>query len=420
MLFNKPRAVDYMRRCGLDALVATSPITITYFTDYFLWTDSLFKEYMMSPGAPPNLAQAYAVFPLEGEPALVVNPLTAINAADIWVRDLHVFGETGLDNSFPPKVFPAGARRLYDLLHGARRNATPTDALLSILQARGLTEARIGLEMEGLTPKAKRALDGALPRAIVKDCSNLLRLIRAVKSPDELDRMTCAAQINEQVGMECLAMARPGRRLADLIQHYRARVAELGAEFDHFAYGIQGMGIATEPDYRFTDDDVLFVDFGCIYRRYFSDTGTTLAMAAPSPNLLERHAALRACLAAGVQAVRPGVKASAVRSAMWQTLTAHGIAASFPHGHGLGLEVRDYPILVADNGLRLRDDCVDVPSDLQLEVDMVFNLEAAVFMPGIGSPHIEQSFVVTPEGCRPLTPQDRSQPVEPGAFTAGI
>ena len=420
MLFNKSRAIEYMRRCGVDALVATSPVNITYFTDYFLWTDSLFKEYMMSPGAPPNLAQAYAVFPLEGEPALVVSPLTAVNAADLWVRDLHIFGDTGLDDSLPPRTLPSAVRRVYDLLHGPRQNATPTDALLSILKARGLTEACIGMEMEGLTPKAKQALDGALSRAVVKDCSNLLRLIRAVKSPDEIERLGRSAQINEQVGMECLALARPGRPLADLVQHYRERTGELGADFDHFAYGISGMGIATEPDYRLADDDMLFVDFGCIYRRYFSDTGTTLAMCAPSPTLLERHAALRACMSAGMQAVKPGAKSSAVRGAMWQTLNAHGITASFPHGHGLGLEVRDYPLLFADNSLRLRDDCVDVPSDLPLEVDMVFNLEAAVFMPGIGSPHIERSFVVTPEGCRPLTPQDRSQPVEPGAFVAGL
>jgi Xaa-Pro dipeptidase len=419
MLFNRSRAIEYMRRCGVDALVATSPINIMYFTDYYMWMDPLFKEYMMSPGAPSYLAQAYAVFPLEGEPALVVSPLNAVNAADLWVRDLYAFGATGLDDSIPPGPLPAAARRIYDVLHAPHQNATPTDALLSILKARGLMEARIGLEMEGLTPPAKQALDGALPRATVKDCSNLLRLIRAVKSPDEIERMARSAQINEQVGMECLAMARPGRPLADLVQHYRARATELGAEFDHFAYGIHGMGISTELDFRFPEDDVLFVDFGCLYRRYFSDTGTTLATGAIAPTLLDRHAALRACMAAGMQTVKPGVKASAVRGAMAQTLKEHGITAANPHGHGLGLEIRDYPILVADNGLRLRDDCVDVPSDLPLEVDMVFNLEAAVFMAGVASPHIERTFVVTPDGCRPLTPQDRSGPVQPGAKALG-
>jgi Xaa-Pro aminopeptidase len=91
----------------------------------------------------------------------------------------------------------------------------------------------------------------------------------------------------------------------------------------------------------------------------------------------------------------------------------HDITASFPHGHGLGLEVRDYPIIVADNEKRIRDDCVDVSSDLPLESDMVINLEAMIAMPGTGSLHIEQSFVVTPEGSRLLAPQDRTGPIQP-------
>jgi Xaa-Pro aminopeptidase len=419
MLFNKPRAMEYMRRCGIDALVATSPINITYFTDYYFWLDPMFKEYWMSPGASSSLGQAYAVFPLEGEPALVVGPQQAVNAADLWVRDLHLYGDTGLDDSLPPTALPGEAERLYDLLHRPQRNSTPTEALLSILKARGLAGARIGLEMEGLTLPAKQALQGALPRAVVKDCSNLLRLIRAVKSADEMDRIARSAQINEEAGMESLALARPGGPVADIVQHFRARVTELGADFDHFGYGFRGLGVATEPDYRLADDDVMFMDWGCNYRRYYSDTGTTLAMEAPATLMLERHAALRAGMAAGMQMIGPGVKASAVRGAMQQALNAHGITACNPHGHGVGLEIRDYPIIVADNGLRLRDDCIDVPSDLALEVDMVFNLEAAIFMPGSGSPHIERSFVVTPEGGRSLTAQDRSGPVWPRSVAAG-
>lgn len=416
MLFNKPHAMEYMRRCGLEALVATSPINITYFSDYYFWLDPMFKEYWLSPGASSNLAQGYAVFPLEGEPALVVGPQQVVNTADLWVRDVHTYGGTGLDDSLPPAALPGEAERLYAVLHRPGHNATPTEALLNILRARGLAKARIGLEVEGLTPPAKHALTDALPHAVVKDCSNLLRLIRAVKSPEEIDRLARSAQINEQAGMECLSLARPGQPIADIVQHFRARVAELGAEFDHFGFGYRGMGVATEPNYPLADDDVLFVDWGCNYRRYYSDTGTTLAVRDIAPALIERHAALRACLATGMEAIRPGVKASAVRGAMQQTLGAHGITASNPHGHGVGLEIRDYPILVADNGQRLRDDCIDVPSDLPLEVDMVFNLESAIFMPGVGSPHIEKSFVVTPDGCRLLIPQDRSGPARPGQW----
>ena len=112
MLFNRARAIDYMREYGLDVLVATSPVNITYFTDYFCWIDPLFKEFMMVPGASSNLAQAYAVFPFEGEPALVVNPLFAVNAEELWVKDLHIFGSAGLDDSLPAGELPTAAAPL--------------------------------------------------------------------------------------------------------------------------------------------------------------------------------------------------------------------------------------------------------------------------------------------------------------------
>ncbi len=415
MLFNRSRAIDYMREYELDALVATSFANITYFSDYFCWIDPIFKEYMMVPGASSNLAQAYAVFPLEGEPALVLGPPFAVNAADLWVRDVHIFGATGLDHSLPPPEPPEDLRRFVDLMNAQQTNATPTDALVSILSQRGLSGGRIGLDTEDLPPETHDQITRALPQASFQNCTNLIRLLRMVKSEEEMRRLTRSAEINEEVGIECLNMARPGTPISELVRHYRARAGELGADFDHFAFGVRGLGMATETSYRLAEDDVLYVDWGCIYDHYFSDTGTTLAMREPEAHLEARHAALRACMAAGMEALRPGAKASAAQGAMLQTLNDNGITITFPHGHGLGLEVRDYPILVADNGLRIRDDCVDVASDLPLEADMVLNLEAMVSLAGIASLHIEQSFVVTPEGSRPLVPQDRSGPLQPSA-----
>ena len=416
MLFNKTRAQEYMRRFGVDALVATSPVNITYFSDYRCWIDPLFKAYMMAPGAPSDLdpTAAYAIFPLAGEPALVASPTFAVNASDLWVRDVHIFGDHGLDDSLPLPTLSDTEQRIFDILHRPQQNTTPTDALLSVLKARGLTSARIGIEMEGLSPTAKNAIDAGLPKAQIKDCSNLIRLIRMVKTEDELARLIHSAEISETAAMEALAPARPGQPIADVVQHYRQQIAKKGADFDHFAFGMRGLGLATEPDYILTDDDILYVDFGCIYKGCFSDSGTTLTMREPSETLITRHRALRECVEAGVTEMAPGAKASAAQAAMWKTLNSHGITASSPHGHGLGLEVRDYPIIVADNGQRIQDECVDIPSDLPLETNMVLNLEAMISMPGVGSLHIEQSFLVTPDGSRPLVPQNRMRPVQPG------
>lgn len=415
MLCNLERAFAYMRQCELDVLVATSPTNVRYFSDYACWIDPLFKEYMVKPGGSNSPAQEQiAVLPLSGEPALILSPLFAVNAAHLWVRDIRVYGDAGLDESLSPHELPNAARNILERLHNGRASRNGVDALAKLLRERGLSGARIGVEMESMTLIEKGALLEALPEATLKDCTNLVRLIRAVKSAEEISRLERGAEISEQAAMESYAMAEPGRDWAELAQYFRTRLGESGAELDHFSYAPYGMGIATEPHYLLTPKDVMYVDWGCIYQGYFSDTGTTLALRELSPALKERFGWIRDAIDAGIERLRPGVKASAVQHAMWQTLRVHSPVVSYPHGHSFGLDVRDYPILAPDTGLRIRDDCIDVPSDLPLEPDMVINLEAPIFMPGVGSVHIEQSFVITGNGSRPLIAQERSQPVRLG------
>ena len=183
MLLNKSRALEYMRRSNLDAIVATSPVNVEYLTDYYWWLDPISKEYMGNPGASSDLAHLYAVLPAEGEPGLVLNPLLAVNAADLWVKDIHVYGNASLERSTPPESIPLDLSRFYELLSKATPNATPLDAFIEILTQRGLTNARIGIEWDGVTPARREAIQERLPNAQFLDCSNLFRLIRAVKRP---------------------------------------------------------------------------------------------------------------------------------------------------------------------------------------------------------------------------------------------
>ena len=410
MLLNRDRAAKYMREHGLDAIVAASPVNVRYFSGYACWLAPLFREYMSSPGASSDLSQRnFAVLPLHGEPALIVESMFAATAADSWVTDIHPVGDAGFELPSNRRTLPKGLARVADAVQPAR-NATALDALIEALEERNLIRARIGVELEAVPGRMARALSDRLPGAQLLDCTNLIRLIRSVKSADELACLERAGVIAERAVQEAVATLRPGRQASEMIQRFRAGIAGSGADFDHFAFGPRGLGIATDGGYTFTDDDVSYIDFGCIYQGYFSDSGTTVFVGEPTDSMLRRHRAIRACLNAGSAAIRPGVNGSQVCVAMWEALTEHGVTHSFPHGHGIGLEVRDYPIIVPDNGLRIRDDCIDIPSDLPFEAGMVVNLEAAVFILGEASVHTEQSYVITEEGVRPLTDQLREQP----------
>ena len=413
MLFNVERAREFMRECGLDALIATSPVNITYFTDYFIWIDGLMKEYMVRPGGSADLAQGYALFPLDGEPALAVTgSMLAVNGADLRVRDLRISGDSGLDWSLPPRPLPDRMDRLYTLLKSEPDYGTTTEALAGALGDRGLSGGTLGVEAGGMTAARYEELRQALPGARLLDCSNLIRLLRMVKTGDEIDRLAQAAEISEAAAMTAMEQASPGDNVQDVIHRFRAELGKRGADLDHFAFGVHGLGIATEPDFILGESEVEYVDWGCRYRSCYSDTGTTFAMEPLSDDMQDRFDVLRASMDAGLAAIRPGVNASTVQAAMQDVVDGAGLAM-YPHGHGVGMEVRDYPVLAPDNGLSISDDCVDIPSDLPIEEDMVLNVEAPLCLAGVGSLHLEQSVVVTESGSRPLTDQQRDRPVFP-------
>jgi Xaa-Pro aminopeptidase len=407
-----------MSRARVDALIATSPVSVTYLTDYYIWLDPLMLEYMARPGASSALSPLFAVLPREGDPALVVSPILAANAADLWVQDLYCFGDPGVDLTFHPPAETELEKRLRRVLASAGSFPTAVDALVAAIKDRGLAAGRLGIELDGLPSPLRDRLRQALPAAELLDCSNLLRLLRAVKSEDEITRLRRAGEISEVAVMEALQAAGPGVLMSDVIGRYRASVAQMGADFDHFAYAPRGMGIATEPDHQLTSHDVMYVDFGCKHRYVCSDSGTTLVVDEWTRELERLFLVARESMDAGIRSLRPGVRGSAVQREMQEAMAERGVSITYPHGHSLGLALRDYPILVPATGLPIKDGCIDVSSDLALEPNMVINLEAPILIFGLGSVHVEQTFLITERGAEPLLPQERSRPVRTNRVTA--
>lgn len=413
-LFNSARARRYMKDTGLEALVASSALNVRYVTGYACWLDPQFRDYMMNPGSSDELTQrSYALCPLEGEVALVVKSLMAVDAADLGIKDIRLYGNAGVDYSMLSSPATNVEARFLSLLRDTGSETTAIGALASALRDRGLADGKLGFEMAGLSSSVLDEIRRSLPRAEVKDCSNLLRLVRAVKTPDEIVLLVRAAEIAESSAREVLAQAKVGGRANELVQDFRTRVRGQDAVYDHFSFSLRGLGICSDPHYVFRPDDVLFIDYGCIVSSYFSDSGTTLAFSDLSPELARRHTALYSAVSEGARAMRPGARSSSVQRVMAEVLKENGITNAFPHGHGMGLEIRDYPILVPPNGNEIRDECIALNSDLFLEESMIINLEASLFMPTAGALQIEKTFLVTANGARDLILQDRSRPYLP-------
>jgi Xaa-Pro dipeptidase len=376
--------------------------------------------FLVPPGGRGKLVMRnLAVLPRAGEQLLVLEPLWALNATDSWVSDVRIAGSAEFRAPDQAVTVPEGQRALYEELSTAAWPAEPLDALVAALAERGLSNSRIGVELEGVEAADVAELKRRLPRASLLDCTNLLRLVRAVKTDAEVACLQRAATIAETAIAGVVGALGPGATVGEAAAEFRAAVAREGADFDHFAVGPRGLGFAAGGPLRFERDDALYLDFGCIDGGWFSDSGTTLCLGEPSATTLEQFAAVRDSVAAGAAALVPGERASVAEAAMRAALAQRGIVQSLAHGHGLGIEVRDLPLVMVDNGAFIRDECVDLPADLRLEENMVINLEAPLLTPGVRSVHCEQTFVVTATGSRPLIAQDREAPILAGVPASG-
>jgi Xaa-Pro aminopeptidase len=136
--------------------------------------------------------------------------------------------------------------------------------------------------------------------------------------------------------------------------------------------------------------DSLFVDLYCRVGHYVGDSTRCFSAGAAPPWLRAAHERLERTLAALALDIRPGATAGDLDRRCRELLTDAG--GVFPHhtGHGVGLRAHEPPYLVPGSRDTLRTG------------DLVC-VEPGLYFAGRGGVRLEEVFLVTEDGARPLT-----------------
>ncbi len=134
------------------------------------------------------------------------------------------------------------------------------------------------------------------------------------------------------------------------------------------------------------------LDFGAIVDGYCSDMTRTVCAGEPSPELQKMVDVVAESQRAGVAAVKAGAKAADVDKVCRDVIAEAGWGEAFMHstGHGVGLDIHEAP-------------WVSATSTDTLAPGHVVTVEPGVYLEGLGGVRIEDTVVVTDDGCYPLT-----------------
>ncbi|WNY24312.1 Methionine aminopeptidase 1, mitochondrial [Methanimicrococcus hongohii] len=133
------------------------------------------------------------------------------------------------------------------------------------------------------------------------------------------------------------------------------------------------------------------------YNRYFGDMTRTVIRGEVSEKLILMYDAVKGAQEIGVKTAKPGVTCAEVHNAVCDYLENAGFdtyrsgsKVGFIHttGHGVGLDIHEMPS-VSDN-------------PHVLEEGNVITIEPGLYYPGVGGIRIEDTIVITKDGCRNL------------------
>ncbi len=245
-------------------------------------------------------------------------------------------------------------------------------------------------------------LQGLLPSATFIKGTDLVRKLRLIKSPDEIDVMRRAGAVTEAAFAETLKHLRIGMTETEICAEVDLQLRKHGAIGPSFTTAMYNSGpnrpvaLGHENNSRnapLVAPVALLFDFGAAFEGYCYDYGRTVFFGEPDAEMMHVFNTIMAAQAAGIAALKAGEATcqDADRAAR-QVVINEGYGPGFRHrlGHGIGLDVHEPPFLTEGDTTPLQD-------------GMAFTVEPSIFAPSNYAARIEDIVIVRPGGGEPLT-----------------
>jgi Xaa-Pro aminopeptidase len=389
MLVNKPRFESRMADEGLDAIVATTLENVHYFTGVYNVTLQMF----------PHGGQCYAILTADApdKPFVVCPTLDT----DQFVMDsiVQLRGNTTFGTFYREPPHSGASLSMIDQELSQRADvdnahSSPAEALVAAIKEMGLADKKIGIDEGGLGSGLWAVLKDGLPGASLIPAGASLAWMRRAKTEEEIRRLRASVHVVENA-IIATGIVREGVTAQELVREFERSVVSQGAipKFALIRIGPDAVAGQSKPTRtRMQRGDTIWFDVGCVYEGYWSDIARNVCLGSPNDRTATLYEAMLRGEEHAIAEVRAGMTGRDVFELTMQATRANGAPHYRRHhvGHGIGAEVYEQPIMAPNN-------------EELVEIGTVVNIETPYYEYALGALHVEDPFVVRPDGNEVLT-----------------
>jgi Xaa-Pro dipeptidase len=358
-------ARELMKQYGMDAILITTGASLHYFTGMEWWQSERLFAYVLPQSAAP----------------FIVCP--------------HFERERLND------LYPRLPERETTITYLWEESEDPYTILKRGLEEYNITTGTIGIE-EHVQYAFVSSIAHAAPAIKFVSATPVTAGCRSLKSPAEIALMRLANSITFDVYKAVYLSCAPGdtnRKFEELVDKAYARCGVRGeVSINVGIYSAVPHG--NDASQVIHEGEMVLIDDGCIVDGYQSDITRAFVYGTPSDFQREIFRIVQNAQSAALAAARPGVEMQAIDAAARKVIVDANYGPGFDFfshrlGHGIGLDMHEWPYLVGGNTQKL-------------VAGMTFSNEPGIYLRGNFGIRLEDDMLITETGAELFTTQSPS------------
>ena len=273
----------------------------------------------------------------------------------------------------------------------------PWQKVQEYVKQQGVTIEKLAVEQEHMTVARLHKLEKIFPGLKLASAEDKMYQLRLVKDAEEISILREAAKLADfgvEVGVHHLKKGVTEQELVATIEFELKKKGISQMSFSTMALtGLKTAAPHGKPGVdQVKEGDLVLFDLGVVLNGYCSDITRTVAFGNVGEQQQEIYETVWKAQLAAVDICKPGVEIGQIDRTARSIITESGFGEFFTHriGHGLGIEVHEYPSMNETNTMKLQN-------------GMTFTIEPGIYKPGVGGVRIEDDILVTESGIELLT-----------------